>query len=136
MIRRIFLVSSALAIGGVLAACSDSGNKQGAAGAAGAAAAQQAAPVGVISLTKATFPVTTILPGRAEASQIADIRPQVSGIIREIPFKEGGEVKKGDVLYQIEDAPYLAPLHKRAPPLPRPKPAFPARKAISIVTSA
>ncbi|MBD9455866.1 efflux RND transporter periplasmic adaptor subunit [Rhizobium sp. RHZ02] len=108
MIRRIFLVSSALAIGGVLAACSDSGNKQGAAGAAGAAAAQQAAPVGVISLTKATFPVTTILPGRAEASQIADIRPQVSGIIREIPFKEGGEVKKGDVLYQIEDAPYLA----------------------------
>lgn len=108
MIRRIFLVSSALAIGGVLAACSDSGNKQGAAGTAGAAAAQQAAPVGVISLTKATFPVTTILPGRAEASQIADIRPQVSGIIREIPFKEGGEVKKGDVLYQIEDAPYLA----------------------------
>ncbi|SEI21948.1 membrane fusion protein, multidrug efflux system [Rhizobium tibeticum] len=107
MIRRIFLVSSALAIGGLLVACSDSGNKQGAAGTAGAAA-QQAAPVGVISLTKATFPVTTILPGRAEASQIADIRPQVSGIIREIPFKEGGEVKKGDVLYQIEDAPYLA----------------------------
>ena len=53
MIRRIFLVSSALAIGGVLAACSDSGNKQGAAGAAGAAAAQQAAPVGVISLAAA-----------------------------------------------------------------------------------
>ncbi|MBB3399723.1 MULTISPECIES: efflux RND transporter periplasmic adaptor subunit [unclassified Rhizobium] len=107
MIRRIFLVSSALALGGVLAACSDSGNKQGAAGAAGAAA-QQAAPVGVISLTKGSFPVTTILPGRAEASQIADIRPQVSGIIEKIPFKEGGEVKKGDVLYQIEDAPYLA----------------------------
>ena len=107
MIRRIFLVSTALAIGGVLAACSDSGNKQGAAGATGAAA-QQAAPVGVISLAKASFPVTTILPGRAEASQIADIRPQVSGIIEEIPFKEGGEVKKGDVLYQIEDAPYLA----------------------------
>ncbi|CCM73918.1 efflux RND transporter periplasmic adaptor subunit [Rhizobium mesoamericanum] len=107
MIRRIFLVSTALAIGSVLAACSDSGNKQGAAGSAGAAA-QQATPVGVISLTKASFPITTILPGRAEASQIADIRPQVSGIIEEIPFKEGGEVKKGDVLYQIEDAPYLA----------------------------
>lgn len=106
MIRRFFLVSSALAISGVLAACSDSGNKQGAAGAAGAA--QQAAPVGVVTLKKNTFPVTTILPGRAEAFQTADIRPQVSGIIREIPFREGGEVKKGDILYQIEDAPYRA----------------------------
>ncbi|KQV72738.1 efflux RND transporter periplasmic adaptor subunit [Rhizobium sp. Root1220] len=107
MIRRFLFVSSALAMAGVLAACSDSGNKQGATGGA-AGAAQQAAPVGVISLTKATFPVTTILPGRAEASQVADIRPQVSGLIREIPFREGGEVKKGDILYQIEDAPYLA----------------------------
>lgn len=106
MIRRFFLVSSALAIGGMLAACNDSGNKQGAAGAAGAA--QQAAPVGVVALKKNMFPVTTILPGRAEAFQTADIRPQVSGIIREIPFREGGEVKKGDILYQIEDAPYRA----------------------------
>jgi membrane fusion protein (multidrug efflux system) len=106
MIRRFFLVSSALAIGVTLAACSDSSNKQGAAGAAGAA--QQAAPVGVVTLKKGSFPVTTILPGRAEAFQTADIRPQVSGIIREIPFREGGEVKKGDILYQIEDAPYRA----------------------------
>lgn len=107
MIRRALLITTALAFGGFLAACSDSGNKQGAAG-AGAGAAQQAAPVGVVALTKANHPVTTILPGRAEAYQTADIRPQVSGIIREITFREGGEVKKGDVLYQIEDAPYAA----------------------------
>ncbi len=105
MIRRLLLVSSALAIGGVLAACSDSG-KTPAAG--GAGAAQQAAAVGVITLKKGDFPVTTILPGRAEAFQTADIRPQVSGLIRDITFREGGEVKKGDVLYQIEDAPYVA----------------------------
>ncbi|KRB54114.1 hemolysin secretion protein D [Rhizobium sp. Root708] len=105
MIRRFLLITTALTMGGLLAACSDSGNKQGA-GAAGMA--QQAAPVGVIALKKGNFPVTTILPGRAEAFQTADIRPQVSGIITEIPFREGGEVKKGDILYQIEDAPYLA----------------------------
>jgi membrane fusion protein (multidrug efflux system) len=108
MIRRALLITSALAIGGLLAACSDSGNKQGAAGAGAAGAAQQASPVGVVALTKANYPVTTILPGRAEAFQTADIRPQVSGIIREIAFREGGEVKKGDLLYQIDDAPYIA----------------------------
>jgi membrane fusion protein (multidrug efflux system) len=102
MIRRLFLVSSALAIGGCLAACSDS-SKTPAAG-----AAQQAAAVGIIKMTKGDFPITTILPGRAEAFQTADIRPQVSGLITDVAFREGGEVKKGDLLYQIEDAPYLA----------------------------
>ncbi len=102
MIRRLFLVSSALAIGGVLAACSDN-SKTPAAG-----AAQQAAAVGVIKMTKGDFPITTILPGRAEAFQTADIRPQVSGLITDVAFREGGEVKKGDLLYQIEDAPYVA----------------------------
>jgi membrane fusion protein, multidrug efflux system len=106
MIRRVFLISCALLVGGLLAACSDSGNKQAGAGAGGAA--QQAAPVGVVTLKKDSYAVTTILPGRAEAYQTADIRPQVSGLIREIAFREGGEVKKGDLLYQIEDAPYVA----------------------------
>ncbi|MBX4907852.1 MULTISPECIES: efflux RND transporter periplasmic adaptor subunit [Rhizobium] len=105
MIRRAVLISSALLAGALLGACSDNAGKP--AGNAGAAA-QQAIPVGVIALTKANFPITTILPGRAEAFQTADIRPQVSGIIREIAFKEGGEIKKGDLLYQIEDAPYVA----------------------------
>ena len=108
MIRRVFIISSALALGGLLAACSDSGNKQAGGAAGPGGAAQQAAPVGVVALKKDTFPVTTILPGRAESYQTADIRPQVSGIIREIAFREGGEVKKGDLLYQIEDAPYVA----------------------------
>ncbi|OWO92594.1 efflux transporter periplasmic adaptor subunit [Rhizobium esperanzae] len=106
MIRRAVLISSALLAGALLGACSDNAGKP--AGNAGAGAAQQATPVGVIALTKASFPITTILPGRAEAFQTADIRPQVSGIIREIAFKEGGEIKKGDLLYQIEDAPYIA----------------------------
>ena len=54
------------------------------------------------------YPLTTVLPGRASAFQTAEIRPRVTGIIREIPFKEGSEVKQGDVLYQIEDNTYMA----------------------------
>jgi membrane fusion protein, multidrug efflux system len=54
------------------------------------------------------YPLTTVLPGRASAFQTAEIRPRVTGIIREIPFKEGSEVKQGDILYQIEDNTYLA----------------------------
>jgi membrane fusion protein (multidrug efflux system) len=107
MIRRAFVISSALALGTLLAACSDSSTKQAGAGAAAGAAAQ-ASPVGVVTLKKDKFPVTTILPGRAEAYQTADIRPQVSGLIREIAFRDGGEIKKDDLLYQIEDAPYIA----------------------------
>ncbi|APO69031.1 multidrug resistance protein MdtE [Rhizobium gallicum] len=108
MIRHGFIISSVLVLGGLLTACSDSGNNQAGGASAPGAAAQQAAPVGVVALKKDTFPVTTILPGRAEAYQTADIRPQVSGIIREIAFRDGSEVKKGDLLYQIEDAPYVA----------------------------
>lgn len=107
MIWRALIVSSALLLVMGLAACNESGSKPaGNAGAGGAA--QQAAPVGVVTLKKDTYPITTILPGRAEAFQVADIRPQVNGIIREIAFKEGGEVKKGDLLYQIDDAAYRA----------------------------
>lgn len=107
MIWRALIVFSALLLVMGLAACNESGSKPaGNAGAGGAA--QQAAPVGVVTLKKDTYPITTILPGRAEAFQVADIRPQVNGIIREIAFKEGGEVKKGDLLYQIDDAAYRA----------------------------
>ena len=78
MIRRALIVSSALLLVLGLAACNDSGSKPaGNAGAGGAA--QQAAPVGVVTLKKDTYPITTILPGRAEAFQVADIRPQVNG---------------------------------------------------------
>jgi len=107
MTRRALIVTSTLLLVIGLAACNEGGSKPaGNPGAGGAA--QQAAPVGVVTLKKDTYPITTILPGRAEAFQVADIRPQVSGIIREIAFKEGGEVKKGDLLYQIDDAAYRA----------------------------
>ena len=52
--------------------------------------------------------VSVILPGRTAAFRVAEVRPQVSGIVTERPFEEGGVVKAGQVLYQIDKAPYQA----------------------------
>lgn len=49
-----------------------------------------------------------MITGRTEAFLLAEVRPQVSGIIRERLFKEGADVQAGDVLYQIDDASYKA----------------------------
>jgi membrane fusion protein (multidrug efflux system) len=54
--------------------------------------------------------LTTELPGRTAAFRIAEIRPQVSGIIQKRLFTEGADVKAGDVLYQIDPAPFQAAL--------------------------
>jgi membrane fusion protein (multidrug efflux system) len=52
--------------------------------------------------------LTTELPGRTAAYLIAEIRPQVNGIIRQRLFEEGSDVKAGSLLYQIDPAPYEA----------------------------
>ena len=52
--------------------------------------------------------LTTELPGRTSAYLVAEVRPQVSGIIQKRLFTEGDDVKAGDVLYQIDPAPYQA----------------------------
>ena len=59
-------------------------------------------------MKKSVQPLTTILSGRAEAVQSADIRPRIGGVIKEVSFKEGGFVKAGDLLYKIDDATYVA----------------------------
>ena len=53
---------------------------------------------------------TTELAGRTSGFQIAEVRPQVSGIIQKRFFEEGADVKAGDVLYQIDPATYQANL--------------------------
>ena len=52
--------------------------------------------------------LTTELPGRTSAYLIAEVRPQVGGIIQKRLFTEGSDVKEGDVLYQIDPAAYQA----------------------------
>jgi membrane fusion protein (multidrug efflux system) len=54
--------------------------------------------------------LTTELPGRTAAFRVAEIRPQVSGLIQKRLFTEGSDVKAGQVLYQIDPAPFQAAL--------------------------
>ncbi|RMX06048.1 efflux RND transporter periplasmic adaptor subunit [Corticibacter populi] len=63
-------------------------------------------------MTLHTQPVTlsTELPGRTAAYLIAEVRPQVGGILRERLFEEGSDVKAGQVLYQIDPTSYRATL--------------------------
>jgi len=52
--------------------------------------------------------LTTELPGRTSAYFVAEIRPQVNGIIQKRLFDEGSDIKAGQVLYQIDPAPFQA----------------------------
>ncbi|PWW11748.1 efflux RND transporter periplasmic adaptor subunit [Mangrovibacter plantisponsor] len=70
----------------------------------------QAVDVGVTRLSAASMPVTTTLPGRIVAYRTAEVRPQVSGIVLKRFFTQGSDVSAGDVLYQIDPAPYEAAL--------------------------
>ena len=64
--------------------------------------------VSVVTVHSQAVPITTELPGRVNAYRVADVRPQVSGIIQKRLFVEGSEVKAGQQLYQIDPAPYQA----------------------------
>ena len=65
-------------------------------------------PVTVETLRAVDVTLTTTLPGRVVASGIAEVRPQVDGIITERLFDEGAEVKVGDPLYRIDSKTYEA----------------------------
>jgi len=74
------------------------------------AAAQQQGPtpVTVVTLAEKDVTITSLLPGRVVASGVAEVRPQVNGLIVERLFKEGGQVEVGDPMYQIDPATYEA----------------------------
>ena len=76
--------------------------------AAAGAPPQPPAQVGVVILVQQPVTLTTELPGRTSPYRIADVRPQVSGVIQKRMFVEGGEVQAGQQLYQIDPAPYQA----------------------------
>ncbi|MCV9920776.1 MULTISPECIES: efflux RND transporter periplasmic adaptor subunit [Pseudomonas] len=75
-----------------------------------AAPAPQAPLVGVVTLQPQAFTLTSELPGRTTAFRVAEVRPQVNGIILKRLFKEGSEVKEGQQLYQIDPSVYEANL--------------------------
>ncbi|SHM76799.1 efflux RND transporter periplasmic adaptor subunit [Rhizobacter sp. OV335] len=93
----------------MLVAC---GAKDGAAGGAGAAPGGAGAPpppeVGVVTVAPREVGLVTELPGRLEASRVAQVRARAAGILQKRLFREGSDVKAGQALFQIDSAPYVA----------------------------
>jgi membrane fusion protein (multidrug efflux system) len=98
------LFVSVLASSILLASCGDA--EQGAAN----AGQQQQMTVGIVTVSARDVDLTTTLPGRASAFRVAEVRPQVSGILEKRLFEEGSMVEAGQQLYQIDAAMYEAEL--------------------------
>jgi membrane fusion protein (multidrug efflux system) len=98
--RVTLIIMTGLLLAGVMAGC---GNKQ-------AAKPPQGGPpeVGVVTVQPQRVALTTELPGRTSPHMIAEVRPQVNGIIQKRLFTEGTDVTAGQVLYQIDPAIYQA----------------------------
>lgn len=92
----VLMLSGSLALTG----CDDKPAQQQGAG--------QAPEVGIVTLKSEPLQITTELPGRTSAYRIAEVRPQVSGIILKRNFTEGSDVEAGVSLYQIDPATYQA----------------------------
>ena len=94
-----------LALAVVLSACG-----KPAAPAAAAAGGMPAPEVGVVTVAPGDVGLVTELPGRLEASRVAEVRARAAGILQERLFREGSDVKAGQQLYRIDAAPYAAAL--------------------------
>ena len=66
--------------------------------------------VGVVTVSPHTVGLVTELPGRLEASRVAQVRARVAGILQKRLFREGSDVKAGQLLFEIDSAPYRASL--------------------------
>ncbi|KVM52692.1 RND transporter [Burkholderia ubonensis] len=84
-----------------------------------APAAPPAIPVAAMTVAPAPLKLTEDLPGRIAAVRIAEIRPQVSGIVLRRMFEQGTEVRAGDPLFQINPAPFKADMDTAAAALQR-----------------
>jgi len=103
---KFFSVLAALALLVTVSACDDQDDqqKQGQQG----QQAPRAMNVGFVEIRSTLVNRTNELPGRVVSYQVAEIRPQVSGIIQSRLFEEGSFVEEGQQLYQIDPARYEA----------------------------
>ncbi|MTW11563.1 efflux RND transporter periplasmic adaptor subunit [Pseudoduganella eburnea] len=102
MQKKFVLLGAVAAVAAMVAGC---GEKQASAAQGGA---KQAPEVAVFTVTPQALAMSTELPGRTAAYQVAEVRPQVGGLIQKRLFTEGADVKAGAQLYQIDSATYLA----------------------------
>ena len=97
--------------------------------------------VGVIAVQPGDVGLQTELPGRLEASRVAQVRARVAGILQQRLFREGSDVKAGQALFRIDAAPYQATLQSAQATLARAQApstwtAAACAKAVALAASA
>ncbi len=85
--------------------------------------------VAIVTIQAERVALSNELPGRTSPCRVADVRPQVNGIIQKRLFAEGADVKAGDVLYQIDSALFQAELDNSMAALARSEAGMPAIRA-------
>lgn len=122
--RCTFLVSASVlvALAGLfyLAGCEDAQGRQ--------SAPTSLPEVATVVVQPQQVEMTTELPGRTSAYLVAEIRPQVNGIIQKRLFKEGSDVKEGQLLYQIDPAPFKVAYESAKASLAKAEANLPSKK--------
>jgi membrane fusion protein, multidrug efflux system len=109
--RRLSVISVAV----LLVACGKTEAPAGAPPGGGMPAPE----VGVVTVTPGDVGLQTELPGRLEASRVAQVRARAAGILQQRLFKEGSDVKAGQALFRIDAAPYAAAMQSAQASLAR-----------------
>ena len=108
------LLAGGLSVAVLLSACGKSDAPAGAPG-----GARPAPEVGVVTVQPGDVGLITELPGRLEASRVAQVRARAAGILQKRVFREGSDVKAGQLLFAIDAAPYAAALQSAQATLAR-----------------
>lgn len=106
MSRTLHIIAALIALIGINGCSSEDEPMQ-----QGGQQGMPAPSVSVITLQKQPVVHEMVLPGRVSPSRQSQVRPQVDGVITERLFEEGAQVEKGQQLYQIDEARYLAQLN-------------------------
>ncbi len=112
--NRMLPIVGALVAGGLMTGC---GKKE---------QARPTPEVAVVTLQPERVAITSELPGRTSAYLVAEVHPQVNGIVQKRLFTEGADVKEGEVLYQIDPRPYQAAVDTASAALARVEANLPA----------